>query len=94
LVNLPMHVQGASVSLLTERENMEIIKLTIESMHKHKEAAEQMEEKIADLERQISILKYNRNQSHKAEQRARVNAMNDIADLPREERSKWMEMLK
>jgi hypothetical protein len=89
-----MHVQGASVSLLTERENMEIIKLTIESMHKHKEAAEQMEEKIADLERQISILKYNRNQSCKAEQRAHSHVLNDIASLPKEERSKWMDQLK
>lgn len=73
---------------------MEIIKLTIESMHKHKEAAEQMEEKIADLERQISLYKHERNQSYKAEQRARVNAINDIASLPKEERSKWMDQLK
>lgn len=73
---------------------MEIIKLTIESMHKHRKAIEKADDKIAELERQISMYKHLRNQSYKAEQRAHSHALNDIADLPREERAKWMEMLK
>jgi len=73
---------------------MEIIKLTIERMHSHRKAIEKAEDKIAELERQISMYKHLRNQSCKAEQRAHSHALNDIASLPRKERSKWMELLK